>query len=363
MNNIINKQLISNLNTAAINGAKDIFVELLSFARLELGLKTTQTNIWGSYEVEKREEATKQFDKWMSDRGYIETLIGTVVWHVLPGNDGVPKAIFVLNDRHGSFHGTLIGDPTEAEAIKDHIKQYAVKREGMHILTAQMGHGMMGRSMNYEREFIPTDELELATEAFYPWMTVSLEEYFKAYLESNQSVLILIGPPGTGKSTFIRTLFKYLHDTKQQSGILAYDPEVVGSVDLVNNFFRSDEWVLAYEDMDAWLGKREDGNPFMATLLNQTNGVVRRKQKKLIFSTNLQNTKSIDEALMRKGRCFDILEFSKLRPEDAERIAIERDLPVRDFSSQSEWSLAEVLVAEDKAIQRANRFGRKIGFN
>lgn len=362
MSNIISKELIDALVTATINGAENVFVELFSFTRLERGLRTVRKDFWVHVDEEGLEK-TKQLTAWLESRNYIKTLIGMHTWYVLPGQDGIPKAILTLGNRSDVVTGDLFGDADEGDAIEEYVSRFKTKREGMFINIAQKGNSMFGGGLNFEREFVGDDELELASQSFYPWMPITLEDYFKAYMESKQSVLILIGPPGTGKSTFIRTFFKWVHDNYKQACNLAVDSDVVGSVDLVNRFFRSDSSVLAYEDMDAQLAKRTEGNQFMATLLNQTNGVVRRNQKKLIFSTNLQNTKSIDEALMRVGRCFDILEFNRLKPEHAQLIAEERNLPARNFSGQEDWSLAEILAHEEGPIQTANRFGRKIGFN
>lgn len=359
---MINKQLIANLSQATVNGADNVLIELLSFHRLEKGLKTVKKEVWASC----GEDTTKieQFRKWLEERQYINTLIGATQWYVKADEDGTPIALFSLDQRTESIHGNVFGDPDEVDCIEERVKTYHVTEKGISILTAQMTSGFGGgRSIQFDREFVPDGELELAKQSFYPWMTIELEEYFKAYMESDEPVLILFGPPGCGKSTFIRTLFHYVENLQNQPCALAYDPDVVGSVELVNNFMRNSYIpLLAYEDMDAWLGAREDGNLFMSTLLNQTSGVVRRKKKKMVFSTNLTNVEKIDEALMRVGRCFDILHFPKVNAEDAAVITSDMGRPVRDFSDQNEWTLAEVLRAENKAQQTVNRFGKKAGF-
>jgi ATP-dependent 26S proteasome regulatory subunit len=47
----------------------------------------------------------------------------------------------------------------------------------------------------------------------------------------------------------------------------------------------------------------------MHRFLNVGDGLVTTKGKKLIFSTNLPSIRDVDSALVRPGRCFDILNF------------------------------------------------------
>lgn len=359
---MLNKTLIDNLNLAAVNGAQNVLVELVSLYRLGMGLKTVKVDVWASC-GDDGEKSVKEYHDWLETRGYIKTLIGSMGMLVMTDADGTPVALLNLDERSTTIHLTGVGDPEEIATVEEKAKAYKVESKGMVILTAQSQATFGGgRGINYDQEFVPEDEIVLAKPSFYPWLGVSFEEYFESYLNSDEPVLVLIGEAGTGKSTFIRTLFHYIHEKYNESGRLAYDPDVVGSLDLINGFFRQSGMVLAYEDMDAWLGKREDGNPFMATLLNQTQGVVRRKKKKLVFSTNLANVNKIDEALLRVGRCFDILDFTKLDPEQAGAVAKDMGRLEFDPGEQNMWTLAEVLRAESKAVQRVNRFGRKPGF-
>jgi GTPase SAR1 family protein len=363
---MINKQLLDLLSQATVNGADNVFVELVSFARLAKSHKTVKGETYASCGVDGVEK-TKEVKTWLEGRGYIEALIGLVQWMIRADDDGVPEALIILDERgDDSLGGKFFGDPVELTLFKEKVESYQTKTEGITMRVAQAAQGGMfggGNSVQFDQEFVPLDELVLARQSFYPWLSVSLDDYFKAYMESDQSVLVLYGPPGTGKSTFIRTFFKYIHDHhKEMIGHLAYDPDVIGSIDLINRFMRSNATVMAYEDMDAWLGPREGGNLFMSTLLNQTQGVVRRKHKKLIFSTNLSNTSKIDEALLRVGRCFDILEFSKLSGDQASTIIHDMAREEKHFDNQKEWTLAEVLAAENTAVQSVNRFGKKPGF-
>jgi hypothetical protein len=55
-------------------------------------------------------------------------------------------------------------------------------------------------------------------------------------------------------------------------------------------------------------------------------GVVRAQNRKIIFTTNLPNIGSIDEALLRPGRCFATIQMRPLSPTQSDAI-LSRLLP------------------------------------
>lgn len=79
----------------------------------------------------------------------------------------------------------------------------------------------------------------------------------------------------------------------------------------------------------------------------------------MIFSTNLPSIRDVDPALIRPGRCFDILSFEPLTKEQAEKLA--QRVEVKLEGDKSTWSIAEVFnkQTDQKAIKKINS---KIGF-
>ena len=69
----------------------------------------------------------------------------------------------------------------------------------------------------------------------------------------------------------------------------------------------------------------------MHRFLNMGDGLISRPNKKIIFTTNLENLSDIDPALTRPGRCYDIIEFEPLTVDQAKAVAEisgkELDLP------------------------------------
>jgi ATP-dependent 26S proteasome regulatory subunit len=86
---------------------------------------------------------------------------------------------------------------------------------------------------------------------------------------------------------------------------------------------------------------------------------VTTKGKKLIFSTNLPSIRDIDSALVRPGRCFDIVNFDTLTQSEAEVLSAR--LGVTLDGTREKWSIAEVF---NKQVENSTikKVGRKVGF-
>jgi len=204
-----------------------------------------------------------------------------------------------------------------------------------------------GQSVN-----VPLNRDRLPIKEMYPFLgDESLEDYYDRYMDSSANILLLIGPPGTGKTTFIRGLLSHTNS----SAIVSYDSNILDKDGFFAHFIESDESVMVLEDSDAFLKSRNDGNTMMHRFLNVGDGLVTTKGKKMIFSTNLPSIRDIDSALVRPGRCFDILTFNQLTQEQAEKLAIK--LNVKLDGVKDSWSIAEVFHKQDN-----KPVSRKVGF-
>jgi len=74
------------------------------------------------------------------------------------------------------------------------------------------------------------------------------------------------------------------------------------------------------EDADHLLQPRTDGNRNLHRFLMIADGVVRAQNRKIIFTTNLPNIGSIDDALLRPGRCFATVQMRPLVRTESEAV-------------------------------------------
>lgn len=253
-------------------------------------------------------------------------------------------------NRNAGF--ALIGDPALAKQYKELLEaRYADNGCKVYKATYDESDGVRTKRVSIDKN--PATQ---PFEHFYPFMDRPLEQYYDDYLASKESLLLLIGPPGGGKSTWLRGLcFK-----GQDQVLVCNDPAAIASGEIFTFFAGADFDLLILEDADQFLTPREDGNSMMTILLNETDGIIKQVQKKIVISTNLSSLNKVDKALYREGRCYDVLKFEPLTIAQARSIEDRQRIPAQDYGDAETVSLAKVL--NNKATQ-VNNLVSKVGFN
>lgn len=184
----------------------------------------------------------------------------------------------------------------------------------------------------------------------YPFLNGEpLEDYYERFHNSSSSILLLRGQHGTGKSSFIRGLLLHL----RVRALMTFDEDLITNNSFFVDFLSGSRNYFIIEDADAFLRPRENGNNVVNKFLNIGDGIVSNSRKKIILTTNLDIEK-IDPALIRPGRCFDVLEFKPLTREQAQVVAEKRgialELPKQTVTIAEMFNTQNYTKKQERAI-------------
>jgi hypothetical protein len=154
----------------------------------------------------------------------------------------------------------------------------------------------------------------------YPSLGTPVGSFITAYLDSPSCVLILLGPPGTGKTRLVRAILAEISRRKRENAMVMYtaDKRALSGDQIFVQFITGSHDAFVIEDSDLLLKARTSGNAEMHRFLATADGVARSQGRKIIFTTNLPNVNDLDDALLRPGRCFASVRTRTLNPQEAE---------------------------------------------
>ena len=175
-------------------------------------------------------------------------------------------------------------------------------REQTFTIDWHFSSGPMGMSSASFEELADPPSSDYA----YPTLGEPIMSFIQRYLDSRETVLVLQGAPGTGKTRLVRAILAAMSARKNDSAKVMYtaDKRVFENDEIFVEFITGSHDAFVVEDADHLLTPRVDGNTEMHRFLAVADGVVRAQGRKIIFTTNLPNIGDLDEALVRPGRCF-----------------------------------------------------------
>jgi hypothetical protein len=157
----------------------------------------------------------------------------------------------------------------------------------------------------------------------YPSLGLGVQDFIQQFLESPACVLILLGPPGTGKTRLVRAILAAMSRRRGENAEIMYttDKRALAGDQMFVQFTTGTHDAFVIEDTDHMLKARTSGNEEMHRFLAVADGIARAQGRKIIFTTNLPNVSDIDEALLRPGRCFAVKNLRSLEIPEGQRLA------------------------------------------
>jgi hypothetical protein len=227
-----------------------------------------------------------------------------------------------------------------------------------------IGWGHLNSRGSLQKAYIEEVVDDVLYDEAYPELKCGVAKFISDYLASSETILVLQGKPGTGKTRMIRAILgaMTLRNGRQVSALYTSDKKALESDEIFLDFVTGDEDAFVIEDADYILKPRTDGNDNLHRFLTIADGVVRAQGRKIIFSTNLPNLGDLDDALIRPGRCFARLIVRELSGVEAGKLLAQLSkgdasitIHIIDGLSTSEkkgYSVAEIYRAYDQAIRK-----------
>jgi len=201
--------------------------------------------------------------------------------------------------------------PARAELLREQILDIVGERYERHQMFTIDWHFTNNRGLSSTA----FDELVMDTtyDEAYPTLGKPVSEFIEDYLRSPATVLILQGPPGSGKTRLVRAILSRIAQTREETKVMyTGDRKTLESDEIFVDFITGSHAAFVIEDADHLLLARSNGNHDLHRFLTIADGVVRSQGRKIIFTTNLPNVSDIDEALLRPGRCFATVQTRSL---------------------------------------------------
>lgn len=241
--------------------------------------------------------------------------------------------------------------PTVARAeqrLHDFAAQFLTPRGGtvptFNIINSSYGM-LRAERVEVQADGLPAEE---QLDLFYGEPFPAWHDHFVDTIVGKKSGLSLLeGPPGTGKTTYLRLLMIKLKETHRFYYLPPSSLSCLVQSELVDFWIEENErhgrkkrFVVILEDCEAALMTRENDNRSqVSAILNITDGMFADFLRTHVICTINCPSSRLDPALLRPGRLVGHRNFGRLPADEAKRLAAHLG---KKLDRADDYSLAEI---------------------
>ena len=276
--------------------------------------------------------------------------IATLTWHYESTHTGI--AVVLSSDT--------------IQKANDYIKEIETTLSNFTITDKVVSYTILQNDNSTElNETFYEDTIDVEFNPLATPFIVDVDSYIDNFLNSKAPVLILHGEAGTGKTTFVKYLLKKMQDRVQEKredfkAMYSFDEAVFYLSDFYRRIIYDDYDVVVLEDINQVLHKNqdEDGLNPINKFLSVTDGLI-SKYKKIIITTNIESKHQLHPALLRPGRCYDVIPFRKLEGVEIDNLC---DSCAKDLHLQTESINLSEFYAKRDGSQNSKLISSRVGF-